>query len=229
MAKIYYLPTDDIGKLRWLSNFSSKIGIYASTLGVTTQEVNGMLADYAFFWYVCDAKNQYSHFVQNLTAYKNAARSGDTLGAVPVAPTLGAAPPLVSADIFGRATALAARIKKHPGYTEAIGRDLNIIGPDAMPSDLSAVQPTLKIRLQAGHPVIGWKKRGMSGIEIHVDRGDGKGFVFLAVDTVPDYMDIAPLPSAGTAVVWKYRAIYRQADERVGQWSDEASVTVVGP
>jgi len=63
-------------------------------------------------------------------------------------------------------------------------------------------------------------------VEIWADRGDGKGFAFLAVDTVPDYVDTAALPA--TAATWKYKAIYRLNDEQVGQWSAVASIAVGG-
>lgn len=61
-----------------------------------------------------------------------------------------------------------------------------------------------------------------------VDRGDGKGFVFLAEDTVPGYTDTAALPASGASAVWKYKGIYREADVQVGQWSDVVSTPVMG-
>ena len=66
----------------------------------------------------------------------------------------------------------------------------------------------------------------MDGLEIWGDRGTG--FAFLALDTIPDYLDTAPLPAAGTSAVWKCKAIYRLNDEQVGQWSDGVSVSVMG-
>ena len=56
----------------------------------------------------------------------------------------------------------------------------------------------------------------------------GQGFVFLAIDTVPDSLDTADLPAAGASATWKYLTIYRLNDERVGQWSDVASNSVMG-
>lgn len=56
-----------------------------------------------------------------------------------------------------------------------------------------------------------------------VDRG--AGWVFLAVDTVPAFLDKSRLPK--TPAVWKYRALYLKGDTLVGQWSATASVTVV--
>jgi hypothetical protein len=52
--------------------------------------------------------------------------------------------------------------------------------------------------------------------------------MFLAVDTVPDYTDTAALPPTGQSALWKYKAIYRQGDDRVGQWSDVVSIPVAG-
>jgi len=76
-----------------------------------------------------DAKNAFDQFDMNWTAYKNLARDGGApLGAVPAVPALPAAPPAVDAGIFVWVAQLVARIKKHPGCTDAIAQDLGIIG-----------------------------------------------------------------------------------------------------
>jgi len=144
----------------------------------------------------------------------------------PAAPAV-VPPPAVPANIFGRASALAARIKKHPNYTEAMGQDLGIIGAEQV-VDYHSLKPILDLTLQAGRPNIGWTKQGTDGLELQVDRGDTKGFVFLAFDTVPDYLDTAPLPASGASAVWKYKGIYRVSDEQTGQWSDVSSISVMG-
>jgi hypothetical protein len=68
----------------------------------------------------------------------------------------------------------------------------------------------------------------MDSLELLVDRGDGKGFVPLAVTTNTDYADMSPLPAPGVSAVWKYKAIYRYNDQQVGQWSDVATIGVIG-
>ncbi|MEN3369132.1 MAG: hypothetical protein V7609_1275 [Verrucomicrobiota bacterium] len=77
---------------------------------------------------------------------------------------------------------------------------------------------------------LGWDWGGFANfldqLEAEVDRGDGKGFVLLAIDTTPGYTDNQPFPA--TPVKWTYRAIYRLGDNRVGQWSKPVSVTVGG-
>ena len=83
----------------------------------------------------------------------------------------------------------------------------------------------------AGHPNVGWTKQGMDGLPRKhsglVDRGAG-AFSFLAFDTIPDYLDTAPLPAPGASAAWKYKAIYRLGDEQVGQRSDVVSIPVAG-
>src|SRR6266446_6986031 len=77
---------------------------------------------------------------------------------------------------------------------------------------------------------IGWGWQGFSAfvdiLEIQVDRGDGKGWVFLTYDTTPNYTDTFPLPATPTK--WKYRAIYRVGDAQVGVWSNVVEITVGG-
>ncbi len=228
MPKAYFVPPDDNGKRAWLNHLADRLPTHASIVGVSAAEVTGVTDDAACFSYVLDAKNQFSDAAQQWTAYKNAARNGTAtaLGPLPVAPTLGTAPTVVAPGIFTRVAALCARIKKHSGYTEAIGQDLDIIGAEQT-VDVNAAKPVLKLTLQAGHPNVGWQKGGFDGVEIMVDRGTGT-FAFLAIDTVPDYLDTAALPAAGQSAVWKYKAIYRLNDEPVGQWSDVVSLAVTG-
>jgi len=134
---------------------------------------------------------------------------------------------MVAPDIFGRATALVAHIKTAPGYTDSIGQALQLIGAEH-PVDPATLKPVLDVELDAGQVDIGWTKQGMDALELWVDRGDGKGFVFLAIDTIPNYTDTAPMPAAGQSALWKYKGIYIQADQRVGQWSDVVSIPVAG-
>ena len=91
---------------------------------------------------------------------------------------------------------------------------------------LDALQPELVAAVAGDQVKIEWVRSAADALEIHVDRGDGKGFQFLAIDTVPDYIDTAPLPGAPT--VWQYQAIYRKADAKVGQWSLPIPIKVGG-
>jgi hypothetical protein len=92
--------------------------------------------------------------------------------------------------------------------------------------DLSSLRPVLSYTFNNGQPDLDWAKAGMDAVEIEADRG--AGFALLTFDTQPGYLDTAPLPAAGTTALWRYRAIYRLKDERVGQWSEVLEVAVKG-
>ncbi len=49
-----------------------------------------------------------------------------------------------------------------------------------------------------------------------------------AVDNILDYTDTAAMPPASQSALWKYKGIYIQSDQRVGQWSDVVSIQVAG-
>ena len=227
MAKAYFLPTDDAGKDTLLTNIAGKLAGYQNTLGLSAGDVSTTVADQAFFHYSLTSQNAVANYAQQWTAYKKAARdgTGTSLGPLPVAPTLGTAPAAVAPGIFVRLRSLVVRIKAHPNYTDAIGQDLDIIGA-VQTVDLATVKPVLKLKLEAGHPNVLWPKAGMGSLDIWVDRGSG--FVYLANDTEPDYLDTAALPAAGATALWKYKAIYRLHDEQVGLWSDVVSIAVGG-
>jgi len=227
MPKSYFLPPGEAGKRKWLKNFSGKMPTYAATVGVTPEEVTQLTADDLFFDFVCNAHVAHTKTTRDWTAFKHQAAHGDNLGDIPVTPTPGTPPAVVPPDIFGRNTALAVRVKKHPKCTDAIAQDLGIVGAEVV-VDPTTYQPILTLSLNAGHPHIGWPKLGMDSLELWKDWGDGKGFVLLTITTNPDYADISPLPAPGISAVWKYKAIYRLNDAQVGQWSDVATIGVMG-
>ena len=66
-----------------------------------------------------------------------------------------------------------------------------------------------------------WSKGAADAVYIETDKG--AGWQFLAVDAVPHYIDTTPITAQA---VWKYRAIYLIADEKVGQMSDVVSINV---
>jgi hypothetical protein len=223
-----YIPNSDQGKADFLDNVANKIGGYAVTLGLLPADVTSVVNDAAMFNYLMDMQEAFKTFKQDVSKYKDALRDGPVdapLGALPVAPTLPVAPALVNAGIFNRVRRLVLRIKAAPAYTEAIGEDLGIVG-DEQVIDIPNLKPVLKSRLDAGRPLIIWKKDHTDSIDIYVDRKDGMGFVYLANDSQPDYLDTFPVPAGITSVVWDYKAIYKIGDEQVGKFSEPIQVTV---
>ncbi len=227
MAKSYFLPPSESGKRAWLNNFAGKISKYAALVGVTPAEVTQLAADALFFNFVCDAHNQHTKTTRDWTSYKQQAAHGNALGDVPVTPDLGTPPPTVPPDIFGRATRMAVRIKKHPACTASMAQDLGIVGAEQV-IDPNSQKPVLTLSLWAGHPHISCPKAGVDSLEVLVDRGDGKGLLQLCIITIFEFTDNTPLPAPGASAAWKYKAIYRVNDAQVGEWSDVATIGVMG-
>lgn len=225
-------PRTDPEKEYWLKNFANKIGNYNTKYNITAAEVADVNASLLHFSYYLNYKTQYSEYLKKLNAYLKEIRDGLPAGVTasnaPAIPAFAAAPPATSAGIFRRVLALSRRIKGHLNYTIADGADLGIehtTSKKAKPN-LDTIKPTIKVQLiEGGQPEIIWSRNGMNGLEIWVNRGDGKDFIFLDIDTKPNYTDKTPLPEK--AALWHYKAIYRVDDKVVGHWSDIVSITVV--
>lgn len=235
MAKSDYIPNDDGGKSDLFVLFRDNITPYLGTWElqngpVPVAEITQQAADATYFRAVVDFTSTMQQAGQGWTAWKNFERDGGTGNALnPVVPVLPAGfPPAVPSGIVPRIPALLQKIKAHKNYTEAIGQTLGIEGSEGSGIDFATLKPVLKLRLNGSQVEIPWGWQGYStdldSIEIQVDRGDGKGFGMLTIDTTVGYTDTAPFPA--TVTQWTYRAIYRLGDDRVGQWSDEISINV---
>ncbi|NOS91503.1 MAG: hypothetical protein HOP30_06250 [Cyclobacteriaceae bacterium] len=224
MAKEYYLPRTDEQKARWMANFLNKLNMYATGLGFTEAEMTSLKNDVAFFSYTLNAVEVFTTAKEQRVNYKNALRDGPIgkiAGVVSDVPALGTKPTEVAPGIIPRITQMVQRIKSNPAYTEAMGKDLGIIGA-TMVVDFNTLKPSLKLVMKGGEVEVQWVRGEADAVYIEVDRGNGV-WQFLAVDAVPHYTDSLPITTHAT---WKYRAIYLIRDERVGQWSDVASIAV---
>ncbi|HTH56710.1 MAG TPA: hypothetical protein VL728_11745 [Cyclobacteriaceae bacterium] len=223
MGKSHYLPRTDQERVVWLNNFSAKFAVYAATFGMAS-EVAGVAKDAAMFAYTVAMVETSTTTKEQWVDFKNLMRNGTpTQLAVPVIapPPLPAAPAAVQAGIFTRAGQQVQRIKNNPNYTEAIGKDLGIIGSEQLAISSVEMKPVLKLVMKGGQVEIQWVKGDADALYIETDKGTG--WQFLAVDTVPHYTDTTRIAAASS---WKYRAMYLVNDEKVGQWSDVASIAV---
>lgn len=122
---------------------------------------------------------------------------------------------------------IAKKIKASKGYTEAIGKDLGIIGPDVPQPDMDKVKPKLIGIVAAGAATIKFDKGDMEGVKIYSKRGSETHFTFLGTDTHSPYHDNRPKLVEDVPEERQYFAFYFQNDYEVGQQSD--IITVVLP
>ncbi|GHN00325.1 hypothetical protein WSM22_18140 [Cytophagales bacterium WSM2-2] len=223
MAKSHYMPKSDKEKVVWLNNFSSKYAAVAIFLGFTPQDVTLVQNDALVFSYLVALVEIFTTSKERMIDYKNLMRNGPIgtmSGPAPIAPVLPGAPGALVAGIIPRIAQMVQRIKNSPNYTEAIGKDLGIIGAEIAENSL-IMKPVLKLVIKGGEVEIQWVKGDADAVRIEADYGDG--MKFLAIDTVPHYQDTTPI--TGPAIR-KYRATYMVNDEIVGLYSDIASITV---
>ena len=234
MAKSDYMPNDDGGKASLFVLFRDNIGVQLAALGIPAADpdIAQQAADASRFRAIVDFCGNMQNAAQSWTAEKNYERDGgDTAPAGQTVPVLPAGfPAAVPAGIVTRFRALVKRVKAAKNYSPAIGQALGIEGSVQGAPDLTTIQAILTLTLMGNAVLVGWGWQGFSAfldmLEIQVDRGDGKGWVFLTYDTTPNYTDTFPLPATPTK--WKYRAIYRVGDAQVGVWSDVKEIVVGG-
>lgn len=229
----YYLPADDLGKSRFITNYAAKLPKYAVALHIDVPTLVQVSADATNFSLGINEATSFQTFSKTITRFKNFLRDGTAnggpIGDSPQPPDKVAYSLPMLGNIFGRLAMQVQAIKANPNYTQAMAADLGIVGAEQPPTDPTTLQPVLGHNLQAGRPNITWKKAGHQGLHIYIDRGDGKGFGAMPfTDTKPDYLDEYPLPAANQTVLWKYKAMYIDDDVEVGNMSNELSVMVAG-
>jgi hypothetical protein len=230
-----FYPRRQSDQLAWLTNFANKLPLYAVALGLTAEQVAAAVADCGWLQYFL------RQWLPELRAFKKAATSahaeaqfgtGTDAQIIPtfIAPTPDDGVAAVAPGALNRVFVLVRRIKNSGKCDDSIAADLGIAGMEVSQPDLSLARPVLKVVISGRRVHIKWNWQGLSNwlgsCEIMVDRGDGKGFALLCVDTTPNFIDPQEFPAAKT--VWSYKAIYRAGDAQVGQWSQAVDVSVGG-
>lgn len=227
-----YIPRPDIAFADQLRNFKTNIGSYSAALGLTTAQITAQAADSDYFGYIVACQQIMQNGAVQWTAWKNIARGGENPPStgVPAAPVFPAAVPAVAPGIEPRFRALCQLIKNNPAVNDAMLAALGILAAQQTGPDFFTLQPELAASISGDKVEVDWGWGGYGNfldmLRLEVDRNDGKGFVLLAIDTTPGYIDSTPFPTAPAK--WTYRATYMVGDSTVGQWSKPVSVTVGG-
>jgi hypothetical protein len=227
-----YVPDSDSAFAELLEHVRDNHTPHITALEITPAEITTLTNDTACFRFMLTQQERLIAAGKQSTEGKNSLRYGDPANpntpvslAFPSQPAVVPSP--VTPGIEKRFRKFIERLKSHRNYTKTIGNALHIEGPEITGPDLINSAPDLTgAKIVAGEVRIPWKKNGFQGVRIEVDRADGKGWVFLAVDTRPGYVDTEDHPA--TATIWKYRAFYIKDDQKVGQCSAVVEVRVGG-
>lgn len=233
MKKGNYYPAAQNDQIVWLTTFANEIQVLGPSLGLTPAQIAAIVADCRWLIYLLQAwLPSTRNWSQTGTNTLAEAQTGDgtKLMVLPayVTPALPNGVVAVNTGALTRIFALVQDIKNSGKCSDTDQATLGIVGSEQPAPDWTSLQPVFSVSIVGGQVVIKWTWGGYAAFldccEIQVDRGDGKGFVMLTMDTTPGYTDTQPFPTART--VWTYRAIYQVNDARVGVWSQSVSVAV---
>ncbi len=200
-----FIPRSDGDQLNWLANYSAKLGTHGVALGFTAAQVTAMQG--AITAYL----SQFNSYVQQKNALEAAAAAVRT----------------AQKNLLRDIRVQAAKSKIAGAFTEAIGDDLGIIGPESS-FDPDTFKPTFKITVQPGTVKIEFTKSETDGVNIYCRLKGQANFKFVARDTNSPYEDHTPLAQAGVAEVREYSMRGVINDAEIGQLSDIVSVTYGG-
>lgn len=228
MKRKYYYPTTLLALFPFLQNLCAKAPGYTAQLGITGQQLSFLNLMCALLEALNNYWNQAKRFSEDWTGLRKACFLGAPGAPAPAWPVWtgpATAPIGLDTGCNDKLRAIIQRWKVAPGYTDAIGEELGIVGAE-IDVDPDTVQPALQVDLVAGQPKIEVSMLSFDAAEIEVNRGSGYGL--LNVTTGAPLVDTHPLPAPGESDVWTYRAILRANNARVGQWSLPVAVPVMG-
>lgn len=207
-----YFPSTEGDQIMWFNNLASKIAAYYTALGIGTADqamLTSVLAWLVWSWAIYLPARR--HEGPAATAWRNRlASSPADPGNTTTPPAPATLTPPTGAAFVGMLTWLFDQIaiwKKAPGYTDTIGEDLGIIGPEMPPSDPTAA-PTAKAEVRPGEVILTFSKRGHLGVWIESQVGSETAWSFLAIDTTIPYNDTRPLKVPGQPEMRRYRLCY---------------------
>ena len=214
--------------LVFYQNLCTKAPNYIALLGITPEELELLQTACSLWQVLTDMQNHARRFAAAWTSLRDGCFLPTSSSAAPAWPVWNGpdVPPVVmDTNLEPKVRAILQRWKTAPGYTEAVGVDLGIVGAQ-MSVDTTTLAPELRVGLVAGCPHLRAGLLGCDALEVQVDRGNG--FVLFDVSTGAPLADPHPLPPPGESEVWTYRAILREDNRRVGQWSKSVAVPVIG-
>jgi hypothetical protein len=222
-----FFPKTDAALVAWLVQLATKAPSHAAALGLTAADLQGVKNDAAALDWLVKALPAVRASAEQFTAYKYGVLDGPPGANTPPIPTLppiAAAPAAIPSGLVARNRALVKRMKNAPGYTEAIGRDLELIGPETASEE--APKPTFKASAHPGSRVrLDWVKRSYSGVLVQGRRPGDTAFLDLGRDNFSPFDDERAPLAAGVPEPREYRMRYLDKDDPVGEWSDVVSVT----
>lgn len=120
----------------------------------------------------------------------------------------------------------AQLVKANANYTNAIGDDLQVIGPDKPAKFSDDLKPSLSMRINGQEVLIRFKKEDTDGLRIFSRRGEETNFEFLVLTTQSPYVDKRPKLTSSKPEQREYYAVFFEDIHDVGLQSDVFKVII---
>ena len=231
MIRQYYFPKARTERPGWLLNFAGQLAKATEALALPAEDVAAAANDARFLAYVYGpwlARTR--DFGPACTAAAQAL--GDDPGEEPFVLPVFTPPPLpdgvapVPPGALQRVFAFVQRLKAAPGYTEAIGLQLGVIGAEAATENPVPTFTLSVERGEAGEFVrVSFLRFGQPGVAIQGRRGGG-GWEDLAISLKSPWLDRRPLLVPGQPEVREYRMQFFSGSAPAGDFTPVAGITV---
>jgi hypothetical protein len=225
----YYLPRNEDARKTWAENMILKFPPLSASLGFSATERDDFIADLVMLIYLITSAQSSRNESKARTAFKKQMQDGIPAGGTALALPLDTQPAepekLVEAGVLPRIRAAVQRMKSQPGYTAAIGEQLQIEFSGASDFNASEGKPKFGGAAEIGRVILDWTKGDFDGVVVESMRGAETTFNFLDKDYKSPFPDLRPNLVAGQPEVRRYRMFYLLDDEIVGESSDEVAIT----
>jgi hypothetical protein len=204
MPKTDFVPKRDGDLDAYELNFLNKLTFHSSTLGIDPAEVaniNSKVNSHRMSFANVISKRAESKSANEDNVFKKRNAVND----------------------FRRAAKL---VKSLSNYTNAIGDDLQIIGPDKPLKSTDDLKPSLAAKVNGQEVLIRFVKEYTDGIRIFTRRGDETEFTFLVLTTQSPYVDKRPKLISSKPEQREYYAVFFEDIHDVGNQSDVIKVTI---
>lgn len=230
MARAAWFPRTLDGQQNMFMNVKDKIGAYEVPFGMTPAQVAAIVAICEKCLYILEYVRESKSTMNALTEWRDIIFEGDPVGgAAPKAPDFTAFvdPTGLSIGMFDQFRKDIDLVKRLPGYTEAAGEDLGIVGTETVTEPLAEMKPGLSFTTSAGYEVaVKGKMQRMDAIRLEFRLNGTSEWVQVAFLTgTPATFTIPPM-DGGKPETGDIRGRYIKKNQPVGEYSDLATITI---
>ena len=204
MRKNSFIPGRDSELDTFEENFRAKLSVHSAALGIDPEEAAAITS------LINIHKTAFANMVDKRHASKAAKEENKAKKKI----------------LLSELRRISRQIKALKGYTEAIGDDLGIIGPQTVASDSGEKKPQITAKTSGHLVILKYKKNGSNGIRIYCKRGNETDYSFLALSTVSPFTDDRPNLQTAVPEKREYYCYFFDGSTETGRQSDIVKATV---